>query len=208
MTLGTSLFWITILVLVILGIRYTTRQKKWRLVAKIVGGLAILGVILGFAVWAWGSYKDRPQPVDTLGSLSLGMSPLEVTLAAGKPDIESKPDEIDGSRRYLYKDYSGDVEYFVRFSDVNENSDERVDLICTSNYAHHVFGLSKYSSEKEVTKKLGEPTSQSIRKDGLAKIISYENWKVAFEIEKKSVTEVCVSSSGKVSYREEYGLDE
>lgn len=208
MTLGTSLLLVTLLLFSILGIRYITKEKKWRLVVKIVGCLVLLGIVISLVIWAWNSYKERPQPVDTLGSLSLGMSPLEVSLAVGKPDNESVLKEIDGSRRYLYNNYSGDLEYFVRFSSADEDSSEKVEVICTRDYMHDVFGLSKYSSEEEVKKKLGEPTNQSIRQDGLAKMISYEKWKVAFEVEKKNVVTVCISSSGKVGYLEEYSSNE
>lgn len=209
MTLGTSLTLIATLIFIVLGVRFISKKKKWRLVAKIAGGLFLFGVLIGLGTWSWIWYKERPQPVDTLGSLSLGMTPLEVSLAVGKPDNESAPlKETDESRWYLYNNHYDELEYFVRFSDKTESSTELAEIICTRNYQHDVFGLSKYSSEKEIKKKLGEPTSQSIRLDGLAKMISYEKWKVAFEIEKGDVIAVCISSSGKVGYKKEYGSEE
>jgi len=204
MTLGSSLIWITVLILLAFGIRYVTHKKKWRLVLKIIGGLFGLGILVGLAIWGWYVYKERPQPVDTLGAISLGMTPLEVTLALGKPNGTNENNMLDNHRRYLYTDYSGTSKYIVKFSDAT-NSIEHVESVCSRDYSKTVFGLGKYSSEAEVTKKLGMPISQSIHKDGLKKMISYPEWKVSFEIEKGDVISACVSEDGDMQYLEEYG---
>lgn len=205
MTLGTSLIWIAILFLLAFGIRYVTHKKKWCLVLKIIGGLACLGILVSLAIHGWYVYKERPQPIDTLGAISLGMTPLEVTLALGKPSGTNENDMFDSHRRYVYTDYSGTPEYIIKFSEVT-NSIEYVESVCSRDYSKTIFGLGKYSSEFEVIKKLGAPVSQSIHKDGLKKMISYPEWKVSFEIEKNDVISTCVSEDGDIKYLEEYGV--
>jgi hypothetical protein len=202
MTLGTSLFSITILVFIFLGIKYISKKKKWRLAGRVAGVLLLIIIVIGLSVFGWYRYQDRLRPISSLGSISLGMSPIEVSLALGKPSQETQPDNFGGSRTYTYSDYSG--EKFIMFSNSENTTVDSVSIICSDNYNDKVFGLGKYSSEKEVLKKLGEPTKQSIRSDGLAKTISYEKWNVSFEIQKGEVGNVCISSSGKVSYKNEY----
>ncbi len=208
MTLGTSLFLITVLVLLILGAKFITKKKKWLLVGKITGAIVLLCISIGLAGWGWFMYKERPQPVSKLGSISLGMTPLEVTLAIGKPTHEILPNEIDTSRRYLYQNYIGAYEYIIKFSGIDETSSDVVDIVCSEDYSKNIFGLGNYDSEESVIKKLGSPSNESIRLDGLAKTISYEKWNVAFEIEQEDVSRICVTSSGKVSYTKEYGSEE
>lgn len=207
MSLGTSLIWIAVLALLVYGIRLITKKKKWRLVIKVIAVLILLGILIGLGVWGWSVYKDRPQPVDTLGSISLGMTPIDVTLAVGKPTQEILPNELDTSRRYIYEGYGGDLKYTIKFSGSDETPVDVVQVVCTGDYMNEVFGLGKYDSEKDVIKKLGSPSNQSIRADGLAKMISYEKWNVAFEIQQGDVTKTCISSSGKVTYLKEYGED-
>src|SRR5680860_1493523 len=132
MTLGTSLIWITVLVLVALGVRFISKKKKWRLVGKITSILIAVGVVISLGVWGWNVYKDRPQPLSKLGSVSLGMTPIEVSLALGKPNNTDADDNSDGYRRYLYISY-GTLEYFIRFSN-GVSSPERVEAVCSSDY--------------------------------------------------------------------------
>ncbi len=204
MALGASLFWIALVALLVFGARFVTQKKKWRLVGKIIGGLVVLCIAIGLAIWGWNAYKGRPQPVDALGSISLGMTPVEVTLALGEPNNTNPNDVSDGHRRYLYMEY-GTLEYFIKFSDAASSS-EHVQAVCSGDYNNGVFGLSKYSSQKDVIKKLGNPISQSIHKDELRKMISYPEWKVSYEIEKGDVVSVCVSENGDMQYLEEYGF--
>lgn len=199
MTQGESIVWVSILVLGALGVRQINQKKKWGLVVKMMGGLVLLGILVGVGMWTWALYRERPRPMNELGELSLGMSPLDVSLTLGKPSREVPPGETDGSRRLFYEGLGG-VDYFVKFSDVDNGSIEQVEIICTNNYLFEIFGLGKYDSEKDVIKKIGPPTTQSIRIDGLAKIISYKEWNVAFEIQKGDIMGVCVTSNGEVSY--------
>lgn len=202
MTLGSALILITFILLIAAGIYYVTKHKKWRLIGKITGAILLLAVLVGLGIWGWYQYQDRPQVVTGVGDVSLGMTPVEVTLAVGKPKVNLEGSEEDTDLRYIYLNYSDELDYFVRFS--NESGEYRAVLICSSNYLREVLGFSKYDSESEVIKKLGEPSSISVREDGLQKTISYKQWKVGFGIEQGDVETVCATESGEVKYIKEY----
>lgn len=207
MTLGTSLFLIVLLGFAFYGLIQINKKKKWRLVGKILAVLVLINIIVGLAVWGYYEYKERPQPVSELGGVSLGMTPLEVTLALGKPTTTWLQSDIVSSRTYFYDSYDGSPRYSIKFSPSEENPPDIVQVICSTNPVDEIFGFSKYDSEDEVTKKLGTPSSQSIRVDGLAKMISYKKWNVAFEIRQSVVSTICVTGTGDVTYTLEYDPD-
>lgn len=130
------------------------------------------------------------------------MTPVEVTLAVGKPKANLEGSERDTDLRYIYLGYNDELDYFVRFS--NKGGEHRAVLICSSNFLRKVLGFSKYDSEGGIIKKLGEPTSVSVREDGLQKTISYKQWKAAFGIEQGEVETVCATESGEVKYLKEH----
>lgn len=202
MTLGSALILITFILLTAVGIYYVTKHKKWRLIGKITGAILLLAILIGLGIWAWIQYQNRPQVVNSVGDVSLGMTPVEVTLAIGNPEVNLEGTEEDTDLRHIYLNYNDEVDYFVRFS--NESGEYRAVVICSSNYLREVLGFSKYDSESKVIKKLGEPTSISVREDGLEKMISYKQWKTAFGIEQGDVETVCATESGEVKYIKEY----
>jgi hypothetical protein len=202
MTLGDSLIWITLILLTTGGIYLITKRKKWRLVAKIVGVLILIGIVIGIGAWAWNWYENRPQVVTKIGDISLGMTPIDVTLALGKPNLEAPATGEDQTSRFYYFDYDNELNYLIRFS--KDSGVERAVVVCTENSYRKIFGLGKYNDEDKIIEKLGKPTTTSIRADGLAKFISYSQWKVAFSIEKGQVKNVCVTNSGEVKFLDEY----
>jgi len=181
-------------------------RKKWKLVAKISTAIILGGVVIGTCFWLWNLYESRPRPMYELGLLRLGMTPVEVTLAVGKPGVEISPSDKESVRKYVYKSSygSGEYEYYVKFSNSSNGLGEYVVMICTESYLHKALGIGVYSTEKDIKNILGEPSHISIRKDGLAKIISYKEWNVAYTIEKSNVESTCVSGEGKVEYVDEY----
>jgi hypothetical protein len=207
MSLGTSLLWLAALVLIALGARQISLKKKWRHAGFVIAALIVVVVLVCVCAWGWTAYQNRPRPQEGLGAIKLGMSPVEVSLALGKPDQEETPDNFGNTRTYTYNDYSGLEKYSVLFSPLNEKPADVVQIICSEDYTDQIFGLGKYDSEEKVTKKLGAPTSQSVRSDGLVKTISYQQWKVSFEVEKGEVQKVCVSNSGALGYKKEYTPD-
>jgi len=105
---------------------------------------------------------------------------------------------------YKQSEYS-DEHLIIRFTGDEQNA-LRTSTICESGGYNRIFGLNTYYLyEESVIKKLGTPSHESISSDGLKKMISYEQWKVAFEIEKNHVISWCVTESGKMTYTNEYG---
>jgi hypothetical protein len=80
----------------------------------------------------------------------------------------------------------------------------RVSIVCRHNGYETLFGLSRGRSDHDVVEKLGNPTTVSIRADGAAKLISYEHWNAAFEVEKGEVTALCVANRA-VRFAQEFG---
>lgn len=200
MSTGDSLILIAI-VLAICFVIYKIHQKqKWKLFGKIVGVLIIIGLLIGAGTYAYYWYDNLPYEATQLGKVSLDMTPVEVTLQLGKPNGDNTNES--GVRRFVYMDY-GSVDYFVKF-EKDTSGIERVTTVCSGDYMNDIFGLGVYDSEKNIIKKLGEPSNTSVNKDGLSKMISYEKWKVAFLIEKGEVKQTCITKSGKVAFAEEY----
>lgn len=196
MSLGTSILLIAIFGGILYAIYKINQKRKWKLVLKISAVIVLLIVVISAGIWGYYWYQDRPHVASTLGKVSLGMSPVEVTLELGKPTEEIIDEE--NQKRYLYKDYSG-LRYIIVFDQVDKAS-----LICTEEYYYEIFGLGVYDSEEKIIKKLGEPTNVSINESGTSKFISYSQYKVAFDIEKGDVKTTCVTESGQVTFSNEY----
>ena len=77
-------------------------------------------------------------------------------------------------------------------------------IVCEQDGYSSLLGFSRFSNEADVIKKLGPPDHTSIRANGLEKMISYSKWKASYQIAKGAVTAVCMSSSGEVSFKDEY----
>jgi hypothetical protein len=200
MSLGAGILWSTIVLVIFAVVYLITKAKKWLLVVKTFGVLVFAGAAIGASVWGWMQYRDRPQVIDSLAGVSLGMTPMEVTLALGEPSTDTIDDRPD-DRLMLYSE-SGSTTYII--FKASETHGPQVSIICSSDYKDEVFGLGKYDGEDEIVKKLGMPPVTSVNEDGLEKMMSYPKWKTAFGVKKGKVTEVCISSSGKVSFAKEY----
>jgi hypothetical protein len=173
---------------------------------KLLTGMAFVAGIVGGAVWVYLEYENRPRTIESLAGLSLGMSLVDVKIKKGAPDKDSEPSEIDGEfvTRWAYggNDPYGDL-FFLMFNGPDA-ANQKLAIICYSRGVRKLpFGIDRSSYESEVINKLGNPTRISIGKDGLSKFMSYKSLKVAFEIEKGTVAQVCISESGRVVYLEE-----
>lgn len=172
-----------------------------------------VGVVLGLVIWGVYYIQNRPQVATGLFGIEFDMTPLEVKLKLGEPNLEvSSGDsgDLDASLprniTYEYRDYLEKGEKYIRFYE--ENGEYRVSIICNifPEYYDNLLGIGTYSTEEDVIKRFGEPSSTSIRFDGLAKTIVFEEWKVGFEFEKGEITKMCVTKSGGLKYNEEYGV--
>lgn len=200
MSTGGSLILIAIFSAIGFVIYKIHQKQKWKMVGKIIGGLLALGLLIGAGIYGYFWYTNLPYEATQLGKISIDMTPVEVTLQLGKPGFD-KTDDL-GVRRFIYADY-GTMDYSVKF-EKDASGVEKLTKACSGDYMNDIFGLGVYDSEDNVIKKLGEPTNTSVRKDGLAKFISYKKWKVAFLIEKGEVKQTCITKSGNVTFLEEY----
>jgi len=208
MTLGTGIFASTVLVLFVLGIYQLTVRKRWRTVGKILGAAVVLLGLIVFGIWGWVRYQDRPKVVEILDGVRLGMSPLEVKLAKGAPTTEGQIAFDDSKKEFrqgwLFKPSDVlDEKLVVIF--YGATKDKLVaNIVCQSDGYESLLGVSRYTAEQAILDKFGKPTGTSIHVDGLSKLISYRPYKVAFEITKGQVSELCISSTGEVTFTDEY----
>tara|TARA_R110000772_G_scaffold223546_1_gene334084 strand:- start:4627 stop:5265 length:639 start_codon:yes stop_codon:yes gene_type:complete len=210
MTLGDGIFWSTVLILLATGIYYLSAKKKWKIFGKMLGLLILVGVVISGGVWGWLKYQDRPQVTTTLGGISLGMEPVEVSLELGEPTNKIALNEVDDPRpgsefglTWIYAS-SGSSRLVVRFYG-SGSKNLTTAIICSSDIYAKVAGVGRYDSEEQVIERLGEPTNVSISPGGTSKWISYEKWLACFQIEKGRVTDVGLTRSGKIEYLVEYG---
>lgn len=195
MTLGTGIFAATALVVFYLVARQVSSARRWRLVGKVVAVLLTILTMGVGAVWMWGRWADRPQPVDELAGIRLGMTPVEVKLAKGKPSSgDTDPAESTKDDVTAYWTFGSDLDYLgVEFLG-RDSSSLRVTYICERDGHSGVLGLRSYSTEESVREALGKPTSVSIKKDALSQMLNYRTWNVAFELQEGRVRQVCVSN--------------
>jgi hypothetical protein len=206
MSLGSGIFASTLLLVLVFAVWQATKHQKWRSIGKAVALLAAISVLLGLGSWGWYLYANRPQVQNELEGIALGATQLDVQLKKGKPSRELKPkDDAEGVRWIFFDNDDREDEFtFVLFS---ENASTRalgVSIVCRQASYLDLLGFSRYTDEASIIAKLGNPTHISIRADGLAKTISFEQWKVAFEFEREKMKSICISDSGKVRYSEEH----
>ncbi|MDP1568787.1 MAG: hypothetical protein Q8L86_02185 [Vicinamibacterales bacterium] len=207
MSVGSGIFFSTVLVLLVVGVYHVTTRRKWALVGKVCAGVVLLLATVVAGGWAWSSYKARPVVVEELEGVRLGMTTVEVKLLKGAPnnDATASPETRDGksSLFWWFKESHSDKALTVLFTGPSPDALAAV-IVCDQTGSSRVFGLGRYSSEADITAKLGQPTRASISSDGLAKLVSYNRWNVAFGMAKGSVTEVCISSTGAVVFTDEH----
>lgn len=208
MTLGSGIFASTLLLVVVLAIWQTTKHQKWKSVGKATAVVIAIAVVTGLGSWAWYSYAGRPQVQHELESIALGMTQLDVQLQRGKASRELKAEGSSKDVRWIFFDNDREDDFtFVLFREDDSTSILSVSIVCRHSSFLSLLGFSSYTKESAIIAKLGPPTYSSVRADGLAKTISYAQWKASFEFEKGEMIGVCISESGKVRYSEEHAGD-
>jgi len=198
MSLGTGIFASTVLLLCAAALWLITTHKKWKLVGKIAGSIVALCVVVAGGVYAWLSYEPPLSVVTELAGVKLGMSPAAVTLAKGPPTSISEP-SIDGSQTKIDYGYS---DVTISFYGPDKFA-TKAEIICEHDGYSRLLGFGRYSSEDEITDKLGNPDSTSISSSGLSKFISYSKWKATFEISKRAVSKLCIHTAAAISFSQE-----
>lgn len=209
MSTGEGIIWATIILLISTGFFFVTKKKKWRIVGKILGILILLVVLINVGIFAYYRYQESPRPQNSIYEIELGMLPVEVKLILGEPAYEGNRDNSETKQEdlyFLYKAYSwsdsNDIGKYIRFT--KQDGEYRAYLICDDRANEQLFGFDSYTTEDEVIKKLGTPTNESIRADGLSKILTFGDLNVSFTFEKNKVTSFCVTDDNEVTFVEEY----
>ncbi len=201
MTTGTSLILIAVLSGLIFICYKINQHKKWVLVAKIMTGFIFIIITITAGIYLYNLQKSKPYKMDTLGQVSTGMTPVDVTLQLGEPSIDTT--NANGERMFVYSSYGNQVDYQIKFKN-DSFGNEMVSTVCSENFLNEIFGIGLYDKETSIIDKLGNPSSTSINSNGLLKFISYNKWGVAFMIEKGGVKATCITDNGSISFINEY----
>lgn len=209
MTTGEGIFWATIVGLVVAGIYFATKKKKWRVVGIIIGILVLIGVAISGGVYLYGVYQTRATPQTKLFNIALGASPVEVRLALGEPQyqfVATSSNSVE-TLSYLYREYSwsDDIDKFIRFK--KSEGEYKMSFICDYALSEGLFDFYSWVSKEEVIKKLGNPTSESIKADGLRKMLYFKKFNISVEIEKGKINTYCVTNEP-ITYVAEYKGEE
>ena len=135
------------------------------------------------------------------------MSPLEVKLAKGAPKNEAEAKtEKENDQYFMFWNFKeGDYSPTVTVTFYGKTEDGlKAAIVCEEDGYSKLFGLGRFSSEKEVVEKLGAPTNTSIAENGLSKAVSFKPYKVGFAIAKGTVTELCITQSGTLKFSREF----
>lgn len=203
MTIGSGIFWSTVLVLLAVAARQITLHQKWKITGKVFGGVIVVcaAIVGGFYSWHYiKSLPRAPSEVTELEGVKLGMTATEVTLLLGEPDQKTEPTTDNKETKFAYKYSSPDVNITFYGPDKYHT---KVSIVCTKEPTTKLLGFDNYSTEDRIIARLGEPSWVSIKRDGLAKIDSYSKWKAAFVLAKNAIIEKCATSSGGVTFAEE-----
>jgi hypothetical protein len=154
-------------------------------------------IVLGLAIGLGLSYQSSKRLKD-LSGIRLGMSPVELTLMFGLPDIKrSYSESNEWQEQWVFNPGLLSTTVNLTASVNGERSDLSVSRVC-------VRETDKYPlRETELIRKLGQPTRTSIHSSGTKKWISFRGANAAFEIQRGSVIRNCLSIPGLV-YRNEY----
>lgn len=194
MTIGDGIFWSTVLLLLSAAIHQITLRKKWRIVGKVSAICLAIAAGIASCVFGWvyvSNLPPSPSRVSELSGAKLGMSPTDVSLALGRPDVFSGP-YVEEDRTRIDSIYS-DKRLSISFYGKDKYS-AKAESICVWDSYASLMGLMIGNSRESVIKRLGKPDSTSIDSDGLSEIVSYQKWGASFYISKGSVTMECIHS--------------
>ena len=204
MTVGDGVFSSTILLLLGLAVYQISTRGKWRTVGKLMAALVLAGALVGTGLWRWSVYANRPRAATELNGIRLGMTLIDVSLAKGKADSE-QVDTSDPNNIGLTWGFGATNEERTLVIFVGPTKESvHVKIVCQNGSYASLLGLGMYSTESAVIDRLGSPTRTSIKADGLGKVLSFKGYNAAYELTKGQVAEVCITSTGEVTYSLEY----
>ena len=216
MDLGTGIFLSSVVLAVVFVYAITKDRWRWRRIIKrtafICLGLIILGAALGIGAYYWDQLPQKVGRQTEYAGLRLGMTQDEVMYVKGYPPsvlaeevqdpqwkgfytvVDTKKLE-KGKRVIDYRHWSyeqGKHNINVTF---NAARTAVVHLQCFSDDRLYrcplIGGIRDGDSEKEVVRKLGNPTASKI--DGVAKTLTYRDLGIEFILTKEQVYMMSIS---------------
>lgn len=187
MSLGDSIF-LSALVLGLVGLYAVTKDRwNWKAITNWFIGLPIAAIVIGgLLIWAYNTYEKRPVQQAEFERIRLDATPQDIKFIKGEPIAKFSSDS-----RWVYDAHSGSAEpedavVIVQFKEgkvrhVTYWSNER------QIYTPSLLRISKGSSYEEVVDILGKPSFTASSKDGLRRLLSFERYRVFFELERGQV---------------------
>ena len=210
MDLGTGIFLSSIVLAVVILYGITKDRWHWRRIAKraafIFFGLIVIGTALGVGAYYWQELPQKIERQTAYAGLRLGMTQDEVMYVKGYPPFVLGEELTDpqwkgfmtvvdtknlekGKRAIDYRDWSYE-EYEHNINVAFNPARTAVTVIqCYSKdkvyRCPELGGVRDGDSEKEVLRKLGNPTSSKI--DGVTKEMSYRDFNIEIWLTKEEV---------------------
>jgi hypothetical protein len=188
MSLGSGLFYSTVLILLAVSFWQISKRKKWKLFGKISAALASVCTLVVTVGYLWNYVSTRPKPVTEFEGVKLGASITDVTVALGAPSLVIGSELFFESRK-LSADFNTDIS-------------RSLSKLCAYDDGPNLMGFDETTTESEIIEKLGKPDSVSISGDGLSKLISYQKWKAGFSITENLAQLRCMTN-GKMAFNDE-----
>jgi len=192
MTLGTGVFFSTVLVVFTLLYLKTRGSWNWKritisILVFIFGGSAIVGG----GVYLYSKISGLPKVQNEYAGITLGSNSSDVRFLLGKPDEADKGSEkCDCDSTYWYEnkeEFSKDLSaLIIRFNNRKVVGVIRVWL--GTPYIEDIQGINRYSTISEVENKFGKPSRVEESEDGTERRWYYNKYQVRFGFEKGSVT--------------------
>lgn len=160
--------------------------------------MVAVALMVGLSIWV----KTRVGCINQYGDVKIGMRDVDVTVAFGrKPDCDYSGSSDE--KIWSFNEHGAcDVTVYLRSG---ENAQFNVTGICGKNPPDK--RLESVFYEKDLIEVLGDPSSSSIRKDGLSKILNYNLHNISVDVSGARIQQWCVTQSP-LSYKEEYKVGE
>lgn len=181
MTLGTGLFASTVLILLAVSVWQLTKHKKWKLFGKVCACVAAVCALVSGIGYSWRYASTRPRPVTEFEGVKLGASITDVTVVLGAP-TEVEKNQLSFSGKNL-------------FADFEKGKSRSLLRLCAFGEQVELMGFNHSSTESDIVKKLGQPSSISVSGDGLSKVINYRKLNASFGIRANHLELTCMASA-------------
>jgi hypothetical protein len=166
-------FFAILVVAALLALFFFTRKKwNWN---SYIGSLTIAFsalLIIPIGMFAWVSYENRVQTLNTLANIQLGATSADVKLLKGEPFFQLERPEQKMHWRYQDKLYPGNLlDVILQNGKVIE-----ISFTGTCQYCEKANGFGIDAPYEDIFRRLGEPAEKIISTDELEQRINYPQY--------------------------------